>query len=152
MTQTCAWSYDDLLNHKKFNAFQFIKFKDFVEKGQNIPIHSIEEDTEEVDELAEEERHLLEQLKANRTKKARRKALGQIEQLRSARGLVIANQIHVFQKKIQDLLEERDRLEKEAAEVERGERDNELIAKIVEKACEIHITTKIDPSPRGRKE
>jgi hypothetical protein len=147
MLPTSAWSYSDLQKHNKFSSFNFIHFKNSIEKGQTLPNHSIEEDTEGVDELAEEQRILLEQLKANQTKQAQRKALRQIEQLRSVRGLVIANQIHVIQKKLQEIVEQLDGLEKEKLAVERGERDNELISEFVAKACETQIRTNSDPRP-----
>ena len=135
-TKTCAWSYDALQKHEKFSSFNFTHFKNSIEKGQTSLIHSIEE------EEAKEERRLLELLKANRAKKAQREADGKIKELRHNRVIVIHNQIKSLQIKIDELAQQQRKLTQEAGEVERGERDGELTAGIVAKACEIQIITK----------
>ena len=141
MLPTTAWSYVELHQHKKFNTFQFIQFKNIVEPPTPSieVVHSPVKDLDhEIDE-DEEERRLLEQLKANRAKKAQREAVGRIEELRGARGVIIHAQITDITTRIYDLTKLRDELHEEAGEVARGKRDDQLTAEIVAQAEQIQI-------------
>ena len=141
MTPTSTWSYSALQQHKKFNTFQFIQFKNIVEPPTPSieVVHSPVKDLDpEIDE-DEEERRLLEQLKANRAKKAQREAVGRIEELRGARGVIIHAQITDITTRIYDLTKLRDELHEEAGEVARGKRDDQLTAEIVAQAEQIQI-------------
>lgn len=136
---TTGWSYSTL--QTKFNAFEFIQFKNIVEPSTPSieVVHSPVKDLDpEIDE-DEEERRLLEQLKANRAKKAHREAVGRIEELRGARGVIIHAQITDITTRIYDLTKLRDELHEEAGEVARGKRDDQLTAEIVAQAEQIQI-------------
>jgi len=135
MLPTTAWSYSEL--QTKFNTFQFIQFKDTVVIA---PVEAALKLTEDEDE---EECRLLEQLKANRVKKAQREAAGKIEELRHARGVIIRDQIAALQSRLQTLTEE-------LAKIERGDFDADLIAGIVAQAEQIQISPIGTPTKKVR--
>lgn len=119
MTPTRSWSYETLQQHHKFSAFNFIQFKNSIEKS---PIHSIE------DEYDLEHRRLLELIKENNDKKTRRDAQANIERLRTSKWDELQKLIEEERMKISESEKHIKELTNQQIEYKKGKFDTHLVS------------------------
>jgi hypothetical protein len=132
MTQTGSWSYSELQNHKKYNMFNFINFKNIIDQQPaNIAINIVEaaivEEYYEEAELMREmeiERKAMEERMVKRLKDIKDK---QIVGLREKR----CDELKIHLSRYQDMIDELNinqyKIEKEIKAIMIGDQDTELI-------------------------
>ena len=129
MTQTGSWSYSELQNHKKYNTFNFINFKNIIDQQpENIAINNVEtaivEEEAELMREMEIERKAIEERMVKRLKDIKDK---QIVGLREKK----CDELKVQLLKYQDMIDEANvnqyKIEKEINTIMRGDQDTQLI-------------------------
>ena len=132
MTKTASWSYSELQNHKKYNMFNFINFKNIIDQQPaNIAINYVEdaivEEDEEEAELMREmeiERKAMEERMVKRLKDIKDK---QIVGLREKKCHELKIQLSRYQDMIDELNVNQYKIEKEIKAIMIGDQDAELI-------------------------
>ena len=129
MTQTGSWSYSELQNHKKYNTFNFINFKNIIDQQPaNIAINNVEtaivEEEAELMREMEIERKAIEERMVKRLKDIKDK---QIVGLREKK----CDELKIQFLKYQDMIDEANvnqyKIEKEINTIMRGDQDTQLI-------------------------
>jgi hypothetical protein len=153
MTQTGSWSYNELQNHKKYNTFNFINFKNVIENQPTtittpLPIYEekyeYEDAVEEEDESDDEEEIIAKQkaemeafIKTKQfemerliTEKRIRKMKANPQPLRDEAIDKITIRIKERQQQIDALRSEQYKDEQEIYTISQGGRDEELITNV----------------------
>ena len=129
MTQTGSWSYSELQNHKKYNTFNFINFKNIIDQQPaNIAINNVEtaivEEEAELMREMEIERKAIEERMVKRLKEIKDK---QIVGLREKKCDELKIQLSRYQDMIDELNVNQYKIEKEIKAIMIGDQDAELI-------------------------
>jgi hypothetical protein len=144
MTQTCSYSYNEMLSHVKYCAFKFLDFKNIIENQtitNNVQLIIKDDEEEEYDEDDDDEEVILmREMEAERNallliqeKKLKeikeRKMRANIQPLRDEVLEVIQIRMEERLKQIKTLQTLQDADENEIATIKQGGKDEELIKK-----------------------
>lgn len=118
MTQTGSWSHKELQNHKKYNKFNFINFKNVVENQPttittSLPIYDVKYDYK--DEVADEDEieELRKKLKEAETRKREKEIRKNIVKLRENHNEILRKRQTEIDEQIKRLIADREQIEVE---------------------------------------